>query len=465
MIIRSSHIDEGKMDNQQQGMTPRSAGILILLVILGFLGNYYSISLFFGADFLFGSIAVLLVLYYYGLGFGLAAAVIVNIYCYFLWGHPYGSLNFILEALFVGYLLRSGRKNLVLLDAFFWLLLGMPLVLVEHGVVMHMGAITTLFLMLKQSINGIFNALLASLCVMYLPLDKIMGRTQARRTFTLHETLFYLMAALVLFPTLLLTIMEIRSETKQLENQVVVELQGLSTDIQSHLNSWYTRHLNALTELAILAGKSTMAPTEKLQHEVEILKAAFPDFATLQVEKAGGTAIAFAPNLQEKAAIGLNFADRAWFKQVKDTKRPVLSDVYQRDQSMYSPMAVLSVPVLSEGRFLGATSASLDIKRLYCILEPYRKYWGVIITLTDGRGRIIISTSPDRPAGQKWDIKQTGVATVLRKGLYHWLPRHAGLPSMARWNRSVYVQELGVGPEFPWTLTIEAPISPRQQYV
>ena len=455
------------MDNQPQRMTARSAVILILLVILGVLGNFYSFSLFFGADFLFGSIAVLLVLYYYGLGYGLVAAFLVNIYCYFLWGHPYGSLTFILEALFVGYFLRSGKKSLVLLDAFFWLLIGMPLSFVVLGMVMHMGAITTLFIMLKQSINGIFNALVASLCIMYLPLDKIIGRTQTRRTFTLHETLFYLMAALVLFPALLLTIMQIRQEVRHIDNRMVAELNGVSADIQSHLNFWYSNHLNALFELAILAGKTTMTPSAQLQHEVEILKAAFPDFSTLQVENAAGITIALAPKVDHpgKADIGLSFAGQAWFKEVQAELRPVLSEAFQKDPLIFSPMVALSVPVLRDNSFIGAATAALDINRLHGILEPYRKFWGVSITLRDGRGRIIVSTSPARPSMQVWDWKNTGDATLLGDGIYHWFPRDAGLTSMSRWNRSLYVQEIVLGPEFPWTLTIEAPVSPWQQHV
>lgn len=88
----SEHLD-------QSAMTGKSFTILALLIIAGFLGNYFTIPLFFGADFLFGSIAVFLALYFYGLGWGMLAAVLVHSYTYFLWGHPYGFLNFTCEAL------------------------------------------------------------------------------------------------------------------------------------------------------------------------------------------------------------------------------------------------------------------------------------------------------------------------------------------------------------------------------
>ena len=194
--------------------------MLPVLFLLGFLGNYYSLPLFFGADFLFGSIAVLLILYYYGLFWGLLAAIVVNSYTYFLWGHPYGFIMFVLEALFVGYLLRSGRRNLLLLDGLFWLLIGFPLNWIFYYVLMHMGAVTTGFVMLKQGINGIFNALLACLAINHLPLDRLLGRAPARRVFSLQEGLFNLMAALVLAPALLLTVLEIRGEMGRTERQI-----------------------------------------------------------------------------------------------------------------------------------------------------------------------------------------------------------------------------------------------------
>ncbi|MCX5893093.1 MAG: hybrid sensor histidine kinase/response regulator, partial [Deltaproteobacteria bacterium] len=231
-------------------MTRRAGAMLVLLVLLGFLGNFYALPLFFGADFLFGSIAVLLVLYFYGLGWGLLAAAVVNSYTYVLWGHPYGFIMFMLEALVVGYLLRSGRRNLFLLDGLFWLLIGLPLNVVFYFVAMHMDAVTTSFIVLKQGINGIFNALLAGLAINHLPLDRLLGRPPARRTFSLQEGLFNLMAALVLVPALLLTVMEIRGEMAQTERTIETDLQTVSRNIQAHLHFWYRQHVQAVTVLA-----------------------------------------------------------------------------------------------------------------------------------------------------------------------------------------------------------------------
>jgi len=83
-------------------LTPRAVALLALLVLLGFLGNCWSLPLFFGVDFILGSIAVLIVVYWFGAGLGVLAAMIAGSYTYFLWGHPYALIIFTLEALFVG---------------------------------------------------------------------------------------------------------------------------------------------------------------------------------------------------------------------------------------------------------------------------------------------------------------------------------------------------------------------------
>lgn len=62
----------------KESMGGKSGVVLAVLIAAGFLGNYFAIPLFFGADFLFGSVFVLLAVYFYGLGWGIAAAVIVH---------------------------------------------------------------------------------------------------------------------------------------------------------------------------------------------------------------------------------------------------------------------------------------------------------------------------------------------------------------------------------------------------
>ena len=272
------------MDKLTTPMTGRSLIVLPLLVLAGFLGDYYTVSLFFGADFIFGSVAVLLILYAYGVPWGIFAAILVHSYTYFLWGHPYGWINFVSETLFVGLFLKKGRLNLLELDGLFWLVIGMPMAWLYHGVIMHMDATTASFIMLKQAINGIFNALLVGLAICYLPLGRLLKNPSLERKISFREALFHLFVLMILAPTLFLVRLEVTDEKKRLEVNAMAELQSASVNMQSHLLSWYRSHMHAIRELALQAGKSL--PQRELQQATDILNRSFQDFITVHVENA-----------------------------------------------------------------------------------------------------------------------------------------------------------------------------------
>ena len=146
---------------------------LILLIILGYLGNLFKINLFFGVDFIFGSISSLIVVYFYGTKWGTLAALIASIHTYFLWNHYYAIIIFTLEAMFVGVILNRQRfQNIVLLDGIYWIFLGIPLVGLFYGFMLHLNTIQTVLIMLKQSVNGFFNALISHLILTYVPINK-----------------------------------------------------------------------------------------------------------------------------------------------------------------------------------------------------------------------------------------------------------------------------------------------------
>ncbi|MEW6665882.1 MAG: ATP-binding protein [Thermodesulfobacteriota bacterium] len=445
-------------------MKIRSTFLLGLLMCGGLLGNYFTIPLFFGADFLFGSIAVLLVLYFYGLAWGMLAAVAAHSYTWFLWGHPFGFINFVSEALFVGIFLKRGRRNLLALDAVFWLLLGMPLAWLYHGVVMQMDATTATFIMLKQAINGVFSAMLISLAICLLPLGRLFQRSQSSTDISLQETLFDLLVMMVLLPTLFLTMLEARQAKESLEGEVIANLESTSANLRLHLHSWFQLHLHAVRELARSAGLTSMTPDAQLQRDTEILANAFPNFNSLHVENEEGCTIAFSPSVNEKgeSTIGHDFSDRRWFQECKARQKPVVSEIFHGRIGVFAPITVIAAPIKKEDRWLGTATGSLDLGMVQEILKPYGLGKNLDITLTDSREQVIASTTPKRPPMQVWDRRYAGVFQPLGNQMYFWHPDDRRLPSMTRWKQSFYVQEITLGPELPWKLTMEASVAPLQ---
>lgn len=216
----------------------------------GLTGNFFRFPIFFGVDFLFGSIATLIIVRIYGVWWGTAAALIASSYTYFLWEHPFGIIIFTCETLFVGLFLRRHNQNILLLDGMFWLLAGMPMVVIIYSTFLSVDMTQILLLMFKQSINGIFNALIVNLLFLGLSLQNRTGVQRVRATLSLRNILLNLLVAFVFFPSLTLMMLDSQQAVQEIETRIQTNLQILSVDIATEVERWYQQYLGSAKELA-----------------------------------------------------------------------------------------------------------------------------------------------------------------------------------------------------------------------
>ena len=135
----------------------------ILITILGILGNIFNLNMFFGVNFIFGTIFVFVNIWYFGFKRGIISAILIHSYTIFLWGHYYAFIIFILEAIVIGHFLQKKTNNLLLIDLFYWIFIGIWLVIFFYSQFLELNKIQYILIALKQLINGIFNALCAML--------------------------------------------------------------------------------------------------------------------------------------------------------------------------------------------------------------------------------------------------------------------------------------------------------------
>ncbi|RMF88781.1 MAG: response regulator [Nitrospinota bacterium] len=437
-----------------QSQKPTSAVILFLLLVAGVVGNYLHLPLFFGVDFLFGSIAVLIVVRLYGLGWGILAALLAGSYTYLLWQHPYALIIFTAEAGCVGLLLRWRSQNLALLDTLFWLVLGMPLVWLFYAGVMQMDGTAVHLIMLKQSINGIFNALLADLIFAYLPLHRWQEQiTPSPCSF--QQTLYNLLVASVLFATLSLMVVNSRQAMHHLEKQIRIQLESTSFNLTNALTSWLQRHLHALSKLAQFAVHSEETD---LQAELALVQQTFPDFFLLYVTDATGRVRAVYPlsGFQEEQRQEGTLVDYPTFAGVKITLQPVIDDVHT-DSASSLPHVGFGVPIVQDHNFLGMVYGSLDLHYTGTLVQFHSAGKAIQLTLVGRANQVIASTDPSHQLMQRFDRERGGVIIPLGEGMYRWLPPAGSLPEMVRWKKSLYLKENRLGDPFPWTLVVTIP--------
>ncbi len=218
----------------------KSLLFLVFLILAGYVGNYFKLPLFFSVDFLFGTIAVFIVLRLYGWFWGTAAGFIAGSCTLLLWKHPYAWIIFTLEAFFVGWgLRRRQNRNLVTIDALYWLAIGMPLVVLFYGSFIEVGTIATLTITLKQAVNGIFNALIAALLATNLPLDKWADRPQKTNKQSFEQILVNLLVAFVLLPTLILVVWDSQDAMTREETIIDNTLASTALNLSAELDLWH----------------------------------------------------------------------------------------------------------------------------------------------------------------------------------------------------------------------------------
>ncbi|WP_445304492.1 MULTISPECIES: response regulator [unclassified Microcoleus] len=446
----------------------RWLGAIALLTGAGFLGNYFNLSLFFGVDFLFGSIAILIITYYFGWGWGGFASLIAGSYTYLLWNHPYATIILVIEALFVGFLCQRKHPNLLLFDGMYWFLIGMPLVWLFYGQMLHMEAAQVLLVMCKQAVNGIFNALVASLIISYAPSHLWVRHSKHFHIFSLKQTIFHLLVAFVFFPGLLLLVIDGRYLVAQIQTTVQTELQTNGINLSSDLSRWNQRHLLALNTLAekslipeaATAANQAIQSSDKLQQDISLIEQWFTDFDNIYVADSSGTVLAASSSLNQtrRWLIEQSTEHKSLITLAQERLRPWMAPIH-KDLLIDQPHVGLNFPLQVQGNFLGLIHASLALSKIQALYIFQQKNHQLRITLFDQNNRQIASNHSDQKLLNTVDKSKDGSTRTLEGTLQQWVPSKGNYP-MIRWKNSFYIQEFIISSDLEWRLRLEIPAAP-----
>ncbi|KOA21455.1 phytochrome-like protein cph2 [Clostridium homopropionicum DSM 5847] len=204
-------------------------GIFILLTLLGIMGNYLEIKLLKGLDFIFGSIFVLLISYFYGLRWSFFASLIVSSYTYYLWNHPFGVILYTLEIVFIAVIQKRKIGNIILLDSVFWILIGMPLTILIYNKVLNLNTYDSYIIALNKGVNGILNVFLANLLLMFIKIRNYYANNKRSITLPLNQILFTLFLGTVIMSDLFISIYNNGLDNERLRSLSIILISIIST--------------------------------------------------------------------------------------------------------------------------------------------------------------------------------------------------------------------------------------------
>ncbi len=456
---------------------------LILLLIASFVGNYCRWTLFFDIDFIFGSIAVWLVVCLYGIRWGTLAGLISGLCTFLIWKHPYTAITFTLESLFVGWLFyqrsnkhqkssqfdTTSKNNIVLLDALFWLVLGMPLVWLFYAIVLKLDSIQALIILIKQPVNGIFNALIASLMLTHLPIYRWLKRPPTINSLSLQQTLFNLLFAFVAIPTLILIVLASNQVVDDIKRTASLDLNNTSRYLKVEIQGWYDRQFSSVSQLAELAKVSDLQ-SESFRQNVKFVSQSSPSFRQIYVFDNSGKTILDLQNGAINSAIETepSFNQKSYFaefsQKLQQSPQSFLSSVMidrNPDRNSISPIAILGIPIMRDGKFIGGILCELDLQAITKPLDLNIGEELLDVTIVDQQKTIAVSSNPRLIGGQKFDWRKNGTVTEMSGQTYHWLPTMGSRLVMVKWKNSLFVKELAIRADIPWTLIVQTAATPH----
>jgi signal transduction histidine kinase len=343
----------------------------------------------------------------------------------------------------------------------FWVCVGIPLVVVFYGYILHVGVVTTAIIALKQPVNGIFNALIASLVLNCKPIYRWANSSPNKATVFFEQILLNLLVAFVLIPALILMVVNNNTAMKHEQDALIATLDTSAQNLVIDLRRWHQSGLEALRFLAQTSSESKIVVSGQTQHSLDLVVDSLPLFKDVYIINPDFKVIAEASKPTESVTQQLGFS------QLELPRKPQIFVLSPPDanSSKTKPKILQTLPIILDDRWLGNIIAELNIDFIKQLLatETYSVPLGS--TLLDENQLVIASTKEelDQPPKdnqslyrRQGEISEVTSTKSLEK-IYHWLPIIEGKPLIARWRASFYGEKLLIDEEIPLVLSMDAP--------
>jgi signal transduction histidine kinase len=433
-----------------------------VLGIIGFCGNWFNVELFFDVNFLFGSFFVMFAILRYGTFSGIFSGIIAAICTYFLWHHPWAIIIFSVEAIFISLTNRRFKNRLITADILYWLILGSPMVWFFYHHVMEVQSQAAILIMLKQSLNGVFNSLLATLVLLFI--KTVLPTREEPPPF--RQLIFTAMVALVLIPSLFAITFNLKYELRKGTQRLIERTSAVSEQAQISLTNWLKEHEQPVITLAHMVRNSERGPSGAIQQMVETIRSSAPGMLRMGVFDRRAISRAYSPDKddQGRSTIGIDFSDRPYIPVIRERVEPYVSDILPSKFVKASSFVAILVPLIGKNGYQGYCSGVVDTTQIRHLLIPFTTNNRAQLTILDRKGSVITSTREELKINNSFIHPAQIHGSHIGSGVTHWIPPpEKGTSIMQRWRKSTFEKRLDFAPYIGWTLVCETSILPLLQ--
>nr|PMH89212.1 deoxyuridine 5'-triphosphate nucleotidohydrolase [Shewanella sp. 10N.286.48.B5] len=372
--------------------------IALCFGLLGMVINCYPIPIFANVQLVLGNTFTVISAVLLGPWYGLVTAILSASGLMLTWGSPHVYLLFCTEAIFIGIARRKGLFPLYS-SGIYWLALGMPLTYIYMVTLADFPDSHMLFAIIKQSINGLIYAGLASLFILFIPNTWQLNDTktnQKRRSFNAQVTYFMtLMITLcLLLSALTFNYLFLKKQQELLKRNLTDTTEHISTATEQYLNE----HKMVIDYAADLISLTTSSYSE-LQQVLIKLHQHYPSFITMLLADTDAQVIAASPSsiMLNKTGqpLDLSISDRDYFIESFYNQRLFVSPVFKGRGFGDESIIAISAPFYhnnDQSKVSGIIEGSLDLAFFSKIDNQNGTGDKEFIIIVDNNNNIIYST-------------------------------------------------------------------------
>ncbi len=370
----------------------------LLLGGVGLVLNLAAVEVLPGVHLLLGPLAVMVAAVLYGPVAGGVAGALSGAQTLWLWGHPWGWLNFTVEGLVVGALSR--RVMPITASGLYWLLSPLYFFLTYHLLV-HLPVEGIVVSAVKQAVNGVLAALIVEV-VLLVPqvrrrlvglLPPPMAETPIGRAFGSALTLG------AVIPVLVVGGAEGRArarvEVQRLDAENLFVSQGVADELERRIEHATLGAERLAGQLSQQLGPEGALPERSvLESSLKQLVTYSPELLDAYVGSPGGVALAFWPptDAEGKPLAGLDFSDREYVRRAREASGPFVSGVFLGRGGINGPLVVAVAPIRREALYAGFVQTALDLRRLREQVLLHLRTPDQRVLVLDSRDGVVLDT-------------------------------------------------------------------------
>ncbi|EDN69990.1 sensor histidine kinase FexB [Beggiatoa sp. PS] len=429
---------------------------------------------------------MLLVIYLFGARWGILIALFASSYTFFLWGHPFAIVVYSLEALFIGFLWQRYTDKLLLLEGIFWIFLGLPVIWIFHIIFIPLDSTQMSLLLLKYLVNGIANASIARLIIMFLPLSQWAGLEPPKTLISLRQILLNIIIALVLLPAILTITVNGWIIVNQVEKDIKTQLNTLVEDITTDLRLQHQHIMQSLQKLVQLIAKEDLQYQDYIAQQAKQIGTLFPELVDIVLMDAQGKHILSYFN--QYPNFNLNtLSSQEILQSVQHQAQIITFHTTLNKAGSNLPLMAHALPIQRNGQLIGILISYFNLNKSF-----YQKHivqhtltHHANVSLTDNQGIIINTTRTDlvlltaynithhereichndhsnpksivNPYFASFKTEESQEFSNHLGCLYLSFPQKI-THAMLRWHEAVYVQYAQVDNNLPITVIVEIPL-------